>query len=177
MAELVNIAGDGLPVYQWGKLAQPGQSGWDVGRERARLGLGGFAYHNTLVREAADKVAACLIGYPLDAAPDLSNTETLPALVPLTELQDMVPGSWYVNTLATFPEHQGKGFGTELLRMAETLARDGQSGRMSLIASDTNTRGRRLYERHGFAEYATRPMVKEDWDHSGKNWVLLVKEL
>ena len=177
MAELVNFAGEGLPVYAWGKLARPGQSAWDVGRERARNGIGGFAYQNTVVREEQGKVAACLIGYPLVSSPKLPGEEVLAPLVPLQELQDMVPMTWYLNTLATYPEHRGKGFGTQLLRIAETLARDSQNERISLITFDTNAGARRLYERTGYVEQATRPIAKGDWDHPGQNWVLLVKNV
>ena len=30
MAELVNIAGEGLAAYQWERLAGPGETAWDV---------------------------------------------------------------------------------------------------------------------------------------------------
>jgi len=176
MAELVNIAGDGLPLYLWGKLARPGQSAWDVGRERARLGLGGFAYHNTVVREENGKVAACLIGYPLADGPQSLGADALAPLAPLNQLQAIVPSSWYVNTLATYAEHRGKGFANELLRVAEMLASDSHIDNMSLIASDANAGARRLYEKNGYVEHATRPMVKEDWQHTGRNWVLVIKK-
>jgi hypothetical protein len=35
LAELVNYAGEGMPLYLWGKMAQPGETAWDVGRRRA----------------------------------------------------------------------------------------------------------------------------------------------
>ena len=35
LAELVNYAGDGLPLYLWGKLAGADETAWDVGRRRA----------------------------------------------------------------------------------------------------------------------------------------------
>ena len=47
---------------------------------------------------------------------------------------------------------------------------------MSLVVSDANAGARRLYERHGYSEKAMRPIVKEDWEHAGHNWVLLVKD-
>jgi ribosomal protein S18 acetylase RimI-like enzyme len=176
MAELVNIAGDGLPLYLWAKKALPGQSAWDVGRERASRGMGGFAYRNTIVREELGKTTACLIGYPLRDSPELS-AEDIPAmLVPLLELERLVPNSWFINVLATYPEYRGKGFGSELLRIAETLASDSECAGMSLIMSDGNAGARRLYERHGYREHATRPIVKEDWTHSGRNWELMVKD-
>ncbi|HEY5641696.1 MAG TPA: GNAT family N-acetyltransferase, partial [Woeseiaceae bacterium] len=51
MAELINIAGEGLPVYLWAKIAEPGQSPWEVGRQRAQRDSGSFSYRNTVVRE------------------------------------------------------------------------------------------------------------------------------
>jgi hypothetical protein len=35
LADLVNYAGEGLPIYLWSKLAALGQTGWNVGRTRA----------------------------------------------------------------------------------------------------------------------------------------------
>ncbi len=46
---------------------------------------------------------------------------------------------------------------------------------MSLIVSDANTGARRLYERQGYVEQDSKPMVKEGWQNPGQNWVLLVK--
>lgn len=189
MAELVNIAGDGFPLYIWAKYAKPGQSAWDVGLERARLGLGGFAYENTVVREADGQVAACLIGYPL--ANTASSTDELPApLGPLVELGRLAPpASWFLNVLATFPAYRGRGYASALLGMAEQLAREhaarqpmDANGRLaapviSLTTSDANAQARRLYARHGYHEVASRSILKEDWQHAGKNWLLLVKHL
>lgn len=177
MAELVNIAGDGLPLYLWARFARPGQSAWDVGLERARTGTGGFAYRNTIVREEAGKVAACLIGYALSEHPEPAGDSVPPILVPLLELENLVPGTWYINVLATYPDHRGKGFGSALLEVAEALARECQCRGLSLITSDDNTGARRLYERHGFTERATRPIVKEGWDNEGEHWLLLAKDI
>jgi ribosomal protein S18 acetylase RimI-like enzyme len=57
------------------------------------------------------------------------------------------------------------------------LARDAKCAGLSLVVSDGNTGALRLYERNGYVEHATRSIVKEKWEHSGKNWVLLVKDL
>jgi len=107
MAELVISAGDGLPLYLWAKKARPGQSARDVGRERARHGVGGFAWSNTVIRESDGKMAACLIGYPLDDEPGPPGEKSSAILLPLLELEKLVPGSWYINVLATCPEHRG----------------------------------------------------------------------
>lgn len=94
--------------------------------------------------------------------------------VPLQQLEDLAPGTWYVNVLATYPSARRKGYGTELLAIAEDLAADCGKRGLSIIVSDANTGARRLYERLGYTEQATRPMVKEQWESPGQNWVLLL---
>ncbi len=178
MAELVNIAGEGMPVYLWSNMAEPGESPWDIGQQRARRESGGFSYRNTIVREEGGNVVAALIGYPLPDTPEPVNYDEMPPMfVPLQQLEDLVAGTWYVNVLATYPDYRGKGFGTELLAIAEQLAADTDRSGLSIIVSDANTGARRLYERSGYVEKATRPMVKESWDNDGENWVLLGRRL
>ncbi len=178
MTELMNFAGEGLPVYLWTKMAEPGESPWELGRQRARRDSGSFSYLNTVVREDEGRVVAGLIGYPLPDAPEPVDYAELPAMfVPLQELEDLAAGTWYVNVLAAYPECRGKGYGADLLSIAERLAADtGRSG-MSLIVSDANVGARRLYERCGYTEAAHRAMVKDDWENPGLNWVLLEKRV
>ena len=91
------------------------------------------------------------------------------------QLEDMAFGSWYVNVLAAYERFRGRGFGTDLLAIAEDLAKQNECNGLSIIVSDGNTGARRLYERMGYVEQATRPMVREDWENDGNNWVLLIK--
>ncbi len=178
MAELVDIAGEGLPLYLWTGMAESGESPWDIGQQRAQRDSGSFSYRNTVVRQDGDKVVSALIGYPLPDTPEPINYDDMPRMfVPLQELENLVPGTWYVNVLATYPEYRSKGFGSGLLSIAEQLA--GETGRsgLSIIVSDANTGARRLYERSGYVELATRPMVKESWENAGENWVLLERRL
>ena len=178
MTELVNIAGEGLPLYLWSRMAVEGQSPWDVGRERARRESGGFSYRNTIVCEEAGKVVASLVGYPLDDNPAPTDYSDIPSIVvPLQQLEDMVPGTWYVNVLATYPELRGRGIGSELLSIAEGIAVKLSKRALSIIVADTNTGARRLYERHGYSEVAHRTMVKDGWVHPGTQWALLLKHL
>jgi ribosomal protein S18 acetylase RimI-like enzyme len=178
MAELGNMAGDGLPLHLWGRLAEPGVDAWEVGRQRARREEGAFSYRNTIMLEEAGRVAACLIGYREPDAPESIDYEKMPAMfVPMQELENMAPGTWYVNVLATYPEHRGRGLGTRLLALADRLAAVTASPGLSIIVNGANFGARRLYERCGYREIATRPIVKEDWENEGDDWVLLVKVL
>ena len=169
MAELVNCAGEGLPLYLWGNMAEPGESAWEVGRRRAQREAGSFSYRNAVVVEADGRVVAALVGYPLPDAPEPIDYDRMPALfVPLQELENLAPRTWYVNVLATYAAYRGRGYGTRLLGIADQLAAaTGRTG-LSIIVSDANAGARRLYERCGYAEVAVRPMVKERWDESGR---------
>jgi len=176
LAQLINFAGEGLPLYLWERLAEPGENAWDVGCRRARREEGGFSYRNTVVAAIETTVVACLIGYPIPPQPEPINYQDMPAMfVPLQELENLAPDTWYVNVLAAFPAYRGRGIGTQLLEIAEeTAAAAGHQG-LSIIVSDANTSARRLYERCGYRYIAKRPMVKDQWRNPGRDWLLLVK--
>ncbi len=178
LTDLVDMAGEGLPMYLWANMAKPGESPGDVGLQRAQRETGGFSYRNATLREVEGEVVASLIGYALPESPEPADYDDMPAMfVPLQQLEDMVPGTWYVNVLASYPEHRGKGYGSELLAIADQLAEHSKCKGLSIIVSDANAGARRLYERSGYREMATRPMVKEGWKNDGEHWLLLRKDL
>ncbi len=176
LAKLINYAGEGMPLYLWERMAENGETAWDVGRRRAQRTEGGFSYLNATIAEADGEVAGCLIGYALPDEPeDIDYDEMPPMFVPLQELENLAPGTWYVNVLAVHTHLRGAGVGTALLEVAERLAAEKACRGLSLIVADANTGARRLYERCGYEEQASREMVKDDWDNPSKKWVLLTK--
>jgi ribosomal protein S18 acetylase RimI-like enzyme len=176
LAELVNIAGEGLPLYLWTKMAERGEDPWAVGRRRAQRKEGGFSYRNATLLESSGEVVGGLIGYPLPDRPEPIDYENMPAMfVPLQELENLAPGTWYVNVLAVYPKHRGKGHGTHLLSVAEESAGRSACRGLSIIVADTNRGARRLYERCGYVETASRVALKETWENPAESWVLLVK--
>jgi hypothetical protein len=107
LAELINFAGEGLPLYLWNKLAAPGESAWDVGRRRALREAGSFSYRNAVVAEADGRIVASLVGYALPDAPEPIDYDQMPPIfVPLQELENLAPQTWYVNVLATYPAYR-----------------------------------------------------------------------
>ncbi|WP_088347048.1 MULTISPECIES: GNAT family N-acetyltransferase [Rhodomicrobium] len=178
LAELVNFAGEGLPLYLWDKMREPGETAWALGRRRAAREEGSFSYRNAVVAEIGGACAACLIGYPQPSEPEPIDYAAMPPMfVPLQELENLAPATWYVNVLAAFPDYRGQGLGTRLLALAEQLARAARRRGLSVIVSDANDGARRLYLRCDYVEAGERPMVKEGWRNEGRNWVLLTKRL
>ena len=176
LAELINFAGEGMPAYLWERMAEPGESDWDVGRRRARREAGGFSYRNAVVIEEAGKVVACLIGYPLPEEPEPIDPKGMPAMfVPLQELENLAHATWYVNVLAVYPEQRRRGLGARLLGLADELAAAAGGRGLSIIVSDANLEAQRLYERCGYRPIAERTMFKDEWQGAGQSWVLLVK--
>lgn len=177
LAELINFAGEGLPFYLWTNMAEPGESAWEVGRRRALREVGSFSYRNAVVVEAGGHTLASLVGYALPDVPEPIDYDQMPPMfVPLQELENLAPGTWYVNVLATYPRYRGQGYGTRLLGIADRLAAAAGRTGLSIIVSDGNTGARRLYERCGYRERAVRPMVKERWENPGQKWLLMTKE-
>jgi ribosomal protein S18 acetylase RimI-like enzyme len=175
LVELVNYAGEGLPFYLWSKLSGPEDTAWNVGLRRALRAEGAFSYRNAVIVEDAGQRAGCLIGYEISDRPEPIAGDLPEMFVPLQELENLAPGTWYVNVLAVLPAYRGRGLGAQLLGLADRIARSLGKRGMSVIVSDANTGARRLYERCGYAARASRPIVKENWTHQGQNWVLLTK--
>lgn len=176
LVDFVDAAGEGLASHLWARGAQPGESVREIGRRRALREEGAFSYRNAIVADEGAGVVAGLIGYPLPDAPEPIGPGLPPMFVPLQELEDMACGTWYINVLAAYPEHRGKGYGTRMIGIAQRLSdRAGRRG-LSLIVPDANAGARRLYARAGFRETAARPMVKEDWSNPGTDWLLLLRD-
>jgi len=175
LAELVTYAGEGLPLYLWDQMKEPGETAWDVGVRRAARDEGSFSYRNAMIIEHDGRAAGALIGYGIAEEPE-PVPDDIPAMFrPLLELENLAPGTWYVNVLAVLPDLRGRGLGAQLLALAEEVGRAEDKQGMSIIVSDGNPGARRLYERTGYRFVAERPMVKEGWDNPGENWILLVK--
>lgn len=177
LAELVNYAGEGLPLYLWTKLAGPDETAWDVGRRRAAREDGSFSYRNATIIESNGNAGGCLIGYEITDAPEPIPSDMPAMFVPLQELENLAPATWYVNVLAVSPEHRRGGLGTALLAQADEKARTLGKRGLSVIVSDANANARRLYERCGYREAAKRMMIKEAWHNEGKFWILMTKPL
>ncbi len=177
LVRFVNMAADELSLHFWKKSAGPGVDPVAYGRERAARETGNFSYRNAWLAEVDGEVAACLLGYPSALEPEPIDPDTPPIFMPLLELENLAPGSWYLNVLATYPQHRGKGLGSALLAKAEEVTRKAGRTTISLIAEDTHHDALRLYRARGFTEVARRPVVKDDWPVEAREWILFVKTL
>ena len=66
LAELVNFAGEGLPLHVWTGMAGDGQDPWEIGRARqAEKAEGGQIF----VADFGEGAVAGLTGYPIGNSP------------------------------------------------------------------------------------------------------------
>ena len=179
LAVLVDIAGEGMPAYMWGTMKAPGQSVLELGRERAKRDTGGFSYKNAVVADIGGEIAAALGGYRLDDPYDLEgNLAETPEIVrPLVQLEAQVPGAWYVNVLATFPEFRRRGIGDELLSIAQSKGREAGALAMSVIIGGWNDSAARLYTSAGYSVLASEPAILFPGCPPKGDWILMVKSL
>lgn len=174
LAELVNFAGEGLPLHVWTGLAQQAEDPWEIGRARqARKAREG----EIIVVDHGTGAVAGLTGYAIGSEPQPVGDDTPALFHPLQELENLALGSWYINVLACYPAARGKGIGSRLLRLAEEIAASEALGRLSVIVASDNAGARRLYERHGFEEVARKPCIKEGWKTPTNKWLLLAKSV
>ena len=177
LAQLVVMAGHGMPLLVWEDMREPGEDVWDVGARRAAREEGQFSYRKARVIRQDGKVISSLVGYPLDeVVPDAELDDLPPLFRPLVELENEAVPSWYVNVLATFPEARGKGAAKALLEDAEAQARALGQTRMSIITSDDNP-ALKLYEHVGYRQVTHRPVMRDGWETKSEEWVLLIKDL
>lgn len=176
LAELLNAAGEGLPLYLWSLLAGPGEDPMAIGGRRAAGSEGGFSHRHAHVALVGEQVAGMLLGYPLpDPYDDSGLADAPPVVRPLLELEAQVPGSWYVNAVAALPQYRGRGVGTFLMNIAEFLARAAGTPATSLIVAEDNAGALRLYQRLGYEAIDRRPVTRFPGCHHAGDWVLMRK--
>lgn len=178
LAGLMNAAGEGIPAYLWSRMAGPETDPIEYGARRVQRSEGAFSYTNTHVALIGDAPAGMLLGYPLPDPYDLASLDDVPEVVrPALELESRVPGSWYVNAVATVESFRRRGVATALLRHAEDLAHAAGAPSVSLIVAEDNEGARRLYDALDFDTVARRATVAfPGCAHEG-DWLLLAKTL
>ena len=180
LAQLIEIAGEGIPRFLWALEAGPQGDPLDIGTARAAREGANFSYRNAVVAHREGEVAGMVLAYrlPQPTAEDVAALADLPALLrPLVDLEHQVPDSFYINALAVFPPYQGGGIGSALLAIAEERARRAACDTVSLQVFAENERACRLYRRHGFAIADRRPVVAHDCYPYSTDVLLMMRAL
>ena len=160
IAELALMAGEGIPAHFWEQSRVAGQDIEEIGAQNAASETGNFSYRNVHVAVIDDRVAGMLLAYRLPESEQAENLDDLPAFIrPLIELEQCVPGSFYINMLATYPQYRNRAVGTRLMDRAEELAVNTGCCLLSVEVFEQNAGALRLYQRLGYTIEERRPVV------------------
>lgn len=178
LAYLINLAGEGIPEYLWQRMAESGEAPLEVGARRAARDEGNFSYLNARICVEHGALLGMSLCYRLPNCCEASEVSDYPDIVqPLVQLEARVPGSFYINAIATYEAHRGKGVGRSLMKDAEVRARSAGCDTLSLIVASRNTGATRLYEYLGYRAIASIPVVPCAGGIQGGEWLLMVKRL
>ncbi|KQV27981.1 acetyltransferase [Rhizobium sp. Root1203] len=174
LAVLVDIASHGFASWLW--LTDLGNGGGDtpleLGRRKMRRDEGRGAWGDAVIAEAYGEIAGAAIGYGLgegirDIQPDH------PALKPVIDLQKMVIGSWFIETLAVYSHLRGIGIASRILE--DQIERAGKLP-VSLITAGYNEAALTLYGKNGFSETARIDAVSFFESSRKHEWVLFTRD-
>ena len=178
LAYLINLAGEGIPQYLWQSLATGDESAIEVGTKRAARDQGSFSYLNAKVCMEGPEVLGMIISYQQPDPYDLSAISDYPAIVqPMVALEAQAPGSWYINALATYEFHRGKGVASALIADAEQQAEHARCDVMSIIVASENVQAKGLYERLGYCVVGAEMVIEYPGCLHGGKWLLMTKIL
>lgn len=179
IALLTNIATHGLVSDLWGrgKDAAETYNAIEAGRVSVLREGDDFYWGKATMAECDGEIVGMLLGArEPDVAPPIP-ADLPDFLLPFDELRAEVGlGTWYVSMLGVHVAWRGTGIGALLLDLADAKRAETGSRGLSLVVEDANVGARRLYERHGYAVQASRPIVKfPSGQPEGTEWLLMVK--
>lgn len=178
LAWLINLAGEGIPEYLWKQMAAEGESAMEIGIRRVSSEEIAFSYSKARVCIDQGNILGMVVAYCLPDPYPIDVADDYPEIVrPLVQLEARAPGSWYINAVATYPEHQGRGVASRLI--ADSLERGIRQGckRASLIVASENGQAKRLYEHLGFNSVASRPVIPYPGCLHGGDWLLMTRSI
>lgn len=163
----------------WGLNAKPGQSWFEVGRDRIRNNTASDSHYSkwqvaTLAGEIVGALCSHRIADPYDPG-DLNGVPQ--AVLPFIELEGVAAGTYNVFVASVFREYRGKGIGHHILEKATELARQEGATRLSLIVESFNPDAHRFYRRYGFRDWESRPFVAFPGSEEEGELILMVKDL
>jgi len=178
IAELAMMAGEGIPAYFWELSRKPDQKNIDVGAANAASETENFSYRNVHLALIDGEVAGMLLAYRLPEQDVADDLQDYPEFIrPLIELEQCVPGSFYINMLATYPKFRNAGIGTKLMSIVDRLALEAGCEILSVEVFEQNAGALRLYQRLGYDIIDQRNVIAHPSHHYNGRVLLLTKRV
>lgn len=178
IASLAMLAGEGIPAYFWNQTKLANETVIEAGARRVTSDETNFSYKNAHVALYQKKIAGLLLGYKIFNVPSDEEISSAPEFIrPLLLMDRKVPGTFYINMLATYPEYRGKGIGRALMSHAEAVAASKNINALSLQVFNENKHALEFYLRLGYRKVAELPVVPHECHPYTDKVYLLRKDL
>lgn len=179
LAILFDAATRRIVSWYWSTIADPGQSWFEVGRDRIRSQPDTTSYHSKWhIAEVQGQSAGAFFGFSVpDPYDRVDLTTTVAPVVPVIELEMVAKGCWLLQAVTLFPENRGQGHGPAMLEEACKIARAAGHSRIALQVESPNIGAIGLYRKFGFTEWQRRPYVPFPGSDDYGDWILMAKDL
>jgi len=178
MAELGQMAGEGIPSFFWELDRKPGETALAAGARKVSGESSNFSYKNAWLTLIGGDVAGMLLAYPLTEVDSNEEIAASPLFIqPLLKLEQRVKGSFYINMLATYATYRQQGVATRLMLNAEHIATQLHINNLSIQVFSENKRALNLYQKLGYRVIEHLPVVPHPCHPYREDIVLLVKHI
>lgn len=182
IAQLIDMAASGMEIWEWTEKLTPAlqaqaKTPLDIGEAEVMNPENKFFYGNTTVVQIDDRLAGIYIKYVIE----VKSGEELAALSPMNrvyaDLKQHAVGSHYIDSLACYPEFQGRGLGSLLLKDAMEKAQADGGTKLCLLVFEENIGALKLYQKKGFQPIARQPVLAGPHMAHGGDILLLSHDL
>ena len=153
IAELINIASDGVVDYLFQDLVQ-GMSPVQVIAHNLENDNYPHSYKSAMVASDGNAIVAMALSYP---SAFHKITDEMASFFPADRLKHLqsfyssrVENTWYVDALCVFESHRRHGIGGKLISLTKEKAVENNFNALSLIVFADNALAIPVYERSGF---------------------------
>lgn len=178
IARLIAISSDGVAEIEWAEQAQ--QENCDpleIGERTYQNPKGDYSWRNCTIVEHDHKSCGMLLTFAMPDGPTRDQAKRPTAddenvFAPYIYLEES--NSWYICGIALFPEHRGRGIGSQLMQQAHEEAKQHGYSKLSLVAFEQNAGSVRLYQKLGYEVVDHAPIVPHPLIHYTGEALLMV---
>jgi len=129
-----------------------------------------YSFENTLVYEEKNEITGSITAYegallPLYRKPFLDYIALNYNVKDLIIENETLKGEFYIDTLSVYPEHQGKGIGSKLLRAIKEKAEKEGHQKLGLLVDLKNPHAKKLYLALGFETMGEKQLGNSMYEH------------
>jgi ribosomal protein S18 acetylase RimI-like enzyme len=174
IAELYNMANNGLSEVWWAKQARKGESWKDAFVRDIKMQNSIAHFARSVIAEANGKVIGLLIAFPQEEIPPAELLAGLPSSeLSIIELRRRVEGSLFIAVVAVDENYRNRGIARHFVNMSLHVAQASNLKEVSVIIHESNREWLESFLRRGFKERARENVGDHASYPHDSSWVLV----